>query len=242
MIRVLLADDQALVRTGFRMIVDNAPDMQIIGEAGDGAEAAAMALKLQPDVVLMDVRMPGVDGVEATRRIHASGTGRTRILILTTFDLDEYVYASLHAGAGGFLLKDTLAADLLSAIRVIVRGDAVVAPSVTRRLIERYVGTHPTQITPHTDLETLTEREREVLALIARGLSNTEIATRIYVTEGTVKTHVSRILAKLHLRDRVQAVVYAYETGLVRPATDTPRIGAPAPPSARAAAAKPERT
>lgn len=223
MIRVLLADDQALVRAGFRMIVENAPDMQIIGEAGDGAEAAAMALKLQPDVVLMDVRMPDVDGVEATRRIHAGGAGLTRILMLTTFDLDEYVYASLQAGAGGFLLKDTLAADLLSAIRVIVRGDAVVAPSVTRRLIERYVGTHPAPVTPPADLETLTEREREVLALIARGLSNAEIATRIYVTEGTVKTHVSRILAKLDLRDRVQAVVYAYETGLVRPATGPDR-------------------
>ncbi|GLY86623.1 response regulator [Actinoallomurus iriomotensis] len=218
MIRVLLADDQALVRTGFRMIVENAPDMRIVGEAGDGVEAAAMALKLQPDVVLMDIRMPEVDGVEATRRILAGGAERTRILILTTFDLDEYVYASLQAGAGGFLLKDTLAADLLSAIRVIARGDAVVAPTVTRRLIERHVGTHPLRPTPHTDPQTLTEREREVLALIARGLSNTEIATRIYVTEGTVKTHVSRILAKLGLRDRVQAVVYAYETGLVRPA------------------------
>lgn len=217
MIHVLLADDQSLVRTGFRMILENAPDMAVVGEAGDGAEAAAMALDLQPDIVLMDVRMPDVDGVEATRRICTGSAGHARILILTTFDLDEYVYASLHAGASGFLLKDTLAADLLSAIRVVARGDAVVAPSVTRRLIERYVGTQPTYPAPATGLHTLTEREREVLALIARGLSNTEIAAHIYVTEGTVKTHVSRVLAKLSLRDRVQAVVYAYESGLVRP-------------------------
>jgi DNA-binding NarL/FixJ family response regulator len=215
-IRVLLADDQSLVRTGFRMIVENAPDMAVVGEAGDGAEAAALAVELRPDVVLMDVRMPEVDGVEATRRISTGGAGHARILILTTFDLDEYVYASLHAGASGFLLKDTLAADLLSAIRVVARGDAVVAPSVTRRLIERYVGTQPAKLAPAADLETLTEREREVLALIARGLSNTEIAARIFVTEGTVKTHVSRVLAKLNLRDRVQAVVYAYESGLIQ--------------------------
>jgi DNA-binding NarL/FixJ family response regulator len=215
-IRVLLADDQSLVRTGFRMIVENAPDMAVVGEAGDGAEAAALAVELRPDVVLMDVRMPEVDGVEATRRISTGGAGHARILILTTFDLDEYVYASLHAGASGFLLKDTLAADLLSAIRVVARGDAVVAPSVTRRLIERYVGTQPAKLAPAADLETLTEREREVLALIARGLSNTEIAARIFVTEGTVKTHVSRVLAKLTLRDRVQAVVYAYESGLIQ--------------------------
>ena len=218
MIRVLLADDQALVRTGFRMIVENAPDMTVVGEAGDGAEAAAMAAELRPDVVLMDVRMPDVDGVEATRRICAGGTGSARIVILTTFDLDEYVYAALQAGASGFLLKDTLAADLLSAVRVVVRGDAVVAPSVTRRLINRYVGTLPApSLAPAPGLEALTEREREVLALIARGLSNTEIAARIHVTEGTVKTHVSRVLAKLRLRDRVQAVVYAYESGLARP-------------------------
>lgn len=215
MIRVLLADDQALVRAGFRMIVENAPDMQIIGEAGDGAEAAAMALKLQPDVVLMDVRMPDVDGVEATRRIHAGGAGLTRILMLTTFDLDEYVYASLQAGAGGFLLKDTLAADLLSAIRVIVRGDAVVAPSVTRRLIERYVGTHPAPVTPPADLETLTEREREVLALIARGLSNAEIARELFVSPNTVATHVARILRKLGVSTRTEAAAVAHRTGLL---------------------------
>ncbi|MEY9836860.1 response regulator [Streptacidiphilus sp. EB103A] len=215
MIRVLLADDQALVRTGFRLILENAPDMQVTGEAADGAEAAELALRLQPDVVLMDVRMPGVDGVEATRRIVAGGVP-TRILMLTTFDLDEYVYAAFRAGAGGFLLKDTLAADLLSAVRVVARGDAVVAPSVTRRLLERHVGTGPEPPAPAAGLDLLTEREREVLALIARGLSNTEIAARLYLTEGTVKTHVSHVLSKLGLRGRVQAVVFAYESGLVR--------------------------
>ncbi|MFI0898515.1 response regulator [Streptomyces sp. NPDC020983] len=218
-VRVLLADDQALVRTGFRMIVENAPDMEVVGEAGDGAEAAALAAQLRPDVVLMDVRMPETDGVEATRRICAAD--HARVLVLTTFDLDEYVYSALRAGASAFLLKDTLAADLLAAVRVVVRGDAVVAPSVTRRLITRYIRTAPAP-GPGADrpsaavLATLTEREREVLALIARGLSNTELAAHLNVTEGTVKTHVSRILAKLSLRDRVQAVVYAYESGLVR--------------------------
>ena len=217
MIRVLLADDQALVRTGFRMILENTHDMQVVGEAGDGAQAAAMALELRPDIVLMDIRMPDIDGVEATRRICTDGgAGQTRILVLTTFDLDEYVYAALHAGASGFLLKDTLAPDLLSAIRVVARGDAVVAPSVTRRLLERHIGTGPAPVTSTIGLDVLTEREREVLALIARGLSNTEIAARLYLAEGTVKTHVSRVLSKLGLRDRVQAVVYAYESGLVR--------------------------
>jgi DNA-binding NarL/FixJ family response regulator len=217
MISVLLADDQTLVRTGFRMILENAADMRVVGEAGDGAQAARIALELAPDVVLMDVRMPEVDGVDATRRICAGdGAGRTRVLILTTFDLDEYVYAALHAGASGFLLKDTLAPDLLSAIRVVAGGEAVVAPTVTRRLLDRYVsrGPGPTIAGPGTD--PLTEREREVLGLIARGLSNAEIAGRLYLSEGTVKTHVSRVLTKLGLRDRVQAVVYAYECGLVR--------------------------
>jgi len=214
MIRVLLADDQALVRTGFRMILENSGDMAVVGEAGDGADAATMTLDLQPHVVLMDIRMPGVDGVEATRRI-CGGDTETRVLILTTFDLDEYVYAALHAGASGFLLKDTLAPDLLSAIRVVARGDAVVAPSVTRRLLERYVGTAP--VPSPVDLDVLTEREREVLGLIARGLSNAEIAGHLFLTEGTVKTHVSRVLSKLGLRDRVQAVVHAYERGLIRP-------------------------
>ncbi|TDV55150.1 response regulator [Actinophytocola oryzae] len=215
MIRVLIADDHALVRTGFRMILENASDMRVVGEASDGAGATAMALELRPDIVLMDVQMPDVDGVEATRRICADDeAGRARVLILTTFDLDEYVYAALHAGASGFLLKDILAADLLSAIRMAVRGDAVVAPTVTRRLIESYVGTDPRQATTRPDV--LTDRESEVLTQIARGLSNSEIAGALYLTEGTVKSHVSRILFKLGLRDRVQAVVYAYESGLVR--------------------------
>ena len=216
MIRVLLADDQALVRTGFRLILQ-VPGISVIGEAADGSEAAAMAIELRPDVVLMDVRMPKVDGVEATRLIRADG-GPTRVLILTTFDLDEYVYAALRAGASGFLVKDTLAADLLSAIRVVAAGDAVVAPSATRRLLERYVPAATALRHPRVpDPGVLTEREREVLTLIAGGMSNAEIADRLFLSEGTVKTHVSRVLTKLDLRDRVQAVVYAYESGVVRP-------------------------
>jgi DNA-binding NarL/FixJ family response regulator len=217
MTRILLADDQALVRTGFRMILQNADDMEVVGEVANGAQAATVALDLRPDVVLMDVRMPEVDGVEGTRRISTGdATGQIRILILTTFDLDEYVYAALRAGASGFLLKDTLAPDLLSAIRMVARGDAVVAPSVTRRLLERYVGTGPAPAMSTTRLDVLTDREREVLGLVAAGLTNIEIAGRLYLSEGTVKTHVHRVLAKLGLRDRVQAVVYAYESGLVR--------------------------
>ncbi|HEX6345152.1 response regulator transcription factor [Umezawaea sp.] len=216
MIRVLIADDQALVRTGFRMILENAGDVRVVGEAADGAEAAELASALRPDVVLMDVRMPEVDGVDATRRICSGDTG-TRVLMLTTFDLDEHVYAAVQAGASGFLLKDTLAADLLSAVRVVARGDACVAPSVTRRLLERHVGTASPPAAAALDV--LTEREREVLGLIARGLSNSEIAVHLFLAEGTVKTHVSRVLAKLGLRDRVQAVVHAYECGLVRAGT-----------------------
>ncbi|WP_254718500.1 response regulator transcription factor [Streptomyces sp. CL12-4] len=213
----MLADDQALVRAGFRLILERAPDIEVVGEAGDGAEAAALAARLQPDVVLMDIRMPVTDGVEATRLIcGAPVTSRTRVLVLTTFDVDEYVYAALLAGASGFLLKDALAPDLLAAVRTVARGDAVTAPSVTRRLLDRYVETASGRTTSADDLASLTGREREVLVLIARGLSNTEIAGRLHLTEGTVKTHVSRVLAKLGLRDRVQAVVYAYESGLVR--------------------------
>ena len=220
MISVVLAGDQTLVRTGFRMILENADDMRVVGEAGDGAQAAQLALEVTPDVVLMDIRMPEVDGVDATRRICAAdGAARTRVLILTTFDLDEYVYAALQAGASGFLLKDTLAPDLLSAIRVVARGEAVVAPSVTRRLLDRYVATGAGSAGSASALETLTDREREVLGLIARGLSNNEIAVHLFLSEGTVKTHVSRVLAKLGLRDRVQAVVHAYECGLVRAGT-----------------------
>jgi len=217
-IRVLLVDDQVLLRAGLRMILENADGMDVVGEADDGAEATSLAVETMPDVILMDIRMPEVDGLEATRRIRAALPEGPRILILTTFDLDEYVYSALRAGASGFLLKDTLAADLLSAIRVVARGDAIVAPSVTRRLIERHIGTAGDPL-PRTEAElrVLTEREREVLELIARGLSNAEIAGRLFLTEGTVKGHVSRILTKLGLRDRVQAVIFSYECGLVRP-------------------------
>jgi DNA-binding NarL/FixJ family response regulator len=220
-IQVLIVDDEALVRTGLRMILENAPDMSVVGEAVDGGRAVAAVERLRPDVVLMDVRMPALNGVDATRRICAgkglcAEQGGPRVLILTTFDLDEYVYAGLRAGASGFLLKDTLAPDLVSAIRTVARGDAILAPSLTRRLVSRYIGVRSPPVTLSTDLDALTEREREVLTLVARGLSNAEIAGQLYVSEGTVKTHVSRVLAKLGLRDRVQAVVYAYECGLVR--------------------------
>jgi DNA-binding NarL/FixJ family response regulator len=218
-IKVVLADDQALVRTGFRMILAEADDIEVVGEAGDGEEAAAVVAASSPDVVLMDVRMPGMDGIAATRRIRlaADGAAAPRVLILTTFDLDEYVFAGLRAGASGFLLKDALAPDLLFAVRVVASGEAVVAPTVTRRLIERFIGKAPAADRPGLEvLAPLTEREREVLALIARGLSNAEIAGRLYLSEGTVKTHVSRVLAKLGLRDRIQAVILAYEIGLIR--------------------------
>jgi DNA-binding NarL/FixJ family response regulator len=216
-IRVLLADDQVLVRTGLRTILEDAGGFDVVGEAGDGGEAVARCAELHPDVVLMDVRMPNLDGIEATRRIRAQPQP-PRVLVLTTFDLDEYVYAGLRAGANGFLLKDALAADLVSAIRAVVAGDAVVAPSATRRLIEHFLdsGRLPEQDATRR-LAVLTEREREVLALMARGLSNAEIAGQLYLSEGTVKTHVSHLLGKLGLRDRVQAVVLAYETGLIRP-------------------------
>jgi len=222
-IRVVLADDQALVRTGVRMILDDADDIEVAGEASDGESAVRVAAEVAPDVVLMDVRMPGTDGITATRRIRAAGTG-PRVLILTTFDLDEYVYAGLRAGASGFVLKDALAADLLAAVRVVASGEAVVAPTVTRRLIERFVGSGPgpggdggdAHGVPADVLDVLTPRERETLTLIAGGLSNAEIARRLFLGEGTVKTHVSRVLAKLGLRDRIQAVILAYETGLIR--------------------------
>jgi DNA-binding NarL/FixJ family response regulator len=226
-IRVVLVDDQALVRTGFKMILAEADDIDVVGEAGDGDEAVRVVAATQPDVVLMDIRMPGTDGIVATRAIRAAGSGAPRVLILTTFDLDEYVFSGLRAGASGFVLKDTLAPELLSAIRVIATGESVVAPTVTRRLIERFIGQNPAGDQPDrpgpNDLDVLTGREREVLALIAGGLSNAEIAARLYLSEGTVKTHVSRVLAKLGLRDRIQAVIVAYETGLVRtghPAAD----------------------
>jgi DNA-binding NarL/FixJ family response regulator len=214
-LRLLLADDQALIRTGFRMILSAEPGMRVVGEAEDGARAVELARALRPDVVLMDIRMPVMDGIEATRRILADGEA-PRVLVLTTFDLDEYVFAAVRAGASGFLLKDSPPEALVDAVRVVAAGDALLAPSVTRRLIDRFAATDP-EPTGTAAMDALTEREREVLALVARGLSNAEIAGRLVVSETTVKTHVSRVLGKLGLRDRVQAVVAAYESGLVRP-------------------------
>ncbi len=215
-IRVLVVDDQALVRGGFRMILEAKEDMAVVGEAGDGREAVELAARTRPDVVLMDVRMPGMDGVEATRRIVASGSA-ARVLILTTFDLDEYVFAALRAGASGFLLKDVRPPELVEAIRVVARGEALLAPTVTRRLLDRFVDALPADDGPPPDLGELTARELEVLRLVTRGLSNAEVAQRLVLTDATVKTHVSSVLRKLGLRDRVQLVVLAYETGLVRP-------------------------
>jgi len=214
-IRILLVDDQELVRAGFRMVLDAQADMSVVGEAGDGAAALELLRAVTADVVVMDVRMPRLDGIEATRQICAAGD-RPRVLMLTTFDLDEYAFAGLQAGASGFLLKDTPPAELLFAIRSVHAGDSVVAPSTTRRLIDRFVPLLPTGGPPPADLAGLTEREREVFIQVAAGLSNAEIATRLFVSEATVKTHVGRILSKLGLRDRVQAVVLAYESGLVK--------------------------
>jgi DNA-binding NarL/FixJ family response regulator len=220
-IRVMLVDDQALLRTGFRMVLTAQQDMEVAAEASDGAEALAILRATAVDVVLMDVRMPNVDGVEATRRIcegSEGGPGNPKVLILTTFDLDEYAFSALKAGASGFMLKDVPPGDLLAAIRAVHSGDAVVAPSTTRRLIDRFSSVLPATGSESVakELRRLTEREREVLTLIAQGLSNGEIAARLVLSEATVKTHVGRILSKLELRDRVQAVVLAYETGLVR--------------------------
>jgi DNA-binding NarL/FixJ family response regulator len=214
-IRVLLADDQALVRSGFRLILEAREDLEVVGEAEDGAEAVQLALRLDPDVILMDVRMPKVDGVEATRRLTAAGA-RGRVVILTTFDLDEYVYDAIRAGASGFLLKDVQPAQLVDAVRVIAAGEALLAPTVTRRLLDRFAHALPDE-KPPTSLEGLTTRELEILRLVAGGLSNAEIAEQLVVTEATVKTHVSSVLRKLHLRDRVQAVAVAYDAGLVQP-------------------------
>jgi DNA-binding NarL/FixJ family response regulator len=218
-VRVLLADDQALVRTGFRMILKAEPDMDVVGEAADGAQAVAAARRLRPDVVVMDVRMPNMDGLEETRQVLAQAHGHTRVLMLTTFDLDEYVYTALRAGASGFLLKDGAADQLLAAIRTVADGGALLAPTITRRLIEEFVRRVPNPDPPPTALAELTERERTVLALLARGLSNAEIATELILGEATIKTHVAHLLAKLGLRDRTQAVIVAYESGLVRPGT-----------------------
>jgi DNA-binding NarL/FixJ family response regulator len=218
--RVLLADDQELMRMGFRMVMDTQPDLEIVGEASNGIEAVEAVRELAPDVVLMDVRMPEMDGVQATRSIVESGC-ETRIVILTTFDLDEYVYAALRAGASGFLLKDAPPTDLLSAIRAVASGDAVVAPSVTRRLLSSYAHRLPAPEQGDREederLALLTSREHEVMLLLARSLSNAEIAEQLVLSEATVKSHVGRILSKLELRDRVQIVVFAYETGLITP-------------------------
>lgn len=216
-IRVLIADDQAVVRGGIRMILESQHDMAVVGEAADGSEAVALARQLAPDIVLMDIRMPIMDGIEATRRI-ASGGGRApRILILTTYGIDEYVYDALKAGAGGFLVKTESPERLIEGVRIIARGEALLGPEVTRRLIEHFTSGPPPNLTGTSDVASLTDRELEVLKQIARGLSNAEIAERLYVSEGTVKTHVARILTKLRLRDRVQVVVLAYESGLVKP-------------------------
>jgi DNA-binding NarL/FixJ family response regulator len=215
-IRIVLVDDQELVRTGFRMVLDAQPDMTVIGEAADGLAAVDFARAHSADVMVMDARMPRMDGVAATRQIRQAGD-RPRVLMLTTFDLDEYAFAALKAGASGFLLKDVPPEELLFAIRAVHSGDAVVAPSTTRRLLDRFAPMLPAgEAQAASELEELTERERQVLILVAQGLSNAELAQQLFVSEATVKTHVGRILAKLGLRDRVQAVVYAYENGLVR--------------------------
>jgi len=218
-IRVLIADDQALVRGGFRMILEAQKDIEVVGEANDGLEAVAQAKELQPDVVLMDIRMPELDGLEATRRLLA-GDGAMRVLMLTTFDLDEYVYEAMKAGASGFLLKDVPPERLAEAVRVVAAGESLLAPVITQRLIEEYVRRPPPGSGPPAELSELTEREFEVLKLMARGLSNAEIADQLFLSEATVKTHVTHVLAKLKLRDRVQAVVLAYESGLVYPGAD----------------------
>ena len=232
--RVVIADDQTLVRGGFRMIL-GAAGIPVVAEAADGGQAVAAVLKHRPDVVLMDIRMPEMDGLEATRRILAAPAGRDcRIIILTTFDLDQYVYAALTVGASGFLLKDVTPEQLVAAVRMVRSGDALLAPSFTRRLVERFAPRASTRPAVHADLSELTPRELEVLRLLARGLSNAELATELTLSEATIKTHVGRILTKLQLRDRVQAVVLAYETGLAGPgaatAPTTPAAGPPPRP------------
>jgi DNA-binding NarL/FixJ family response regulator len=217
-IRVVLADDQELVRAGFRVLIESANDIEVVGEASDGEQAVMIVAQERPDVVLMDIRMPNVDGLEATRRIRAlDGAEAVRILILTTFDLDEYVHDALRGGASGFLLKDSSPTALLDAVRVVHRGEALLAPSVTRRLIEEFARRPDPGQRPPAALDMLTEREREVLALVAGGLSNAEIAEHLVVSPATSKTHVSRVMAKLNARDRAQLVMIAYETGLVQP-------------------------
>jgi len=218
-IRVLIADDQMMVRQGFTVLLNVEPDIEVVGQAVNGIDAIAKVAELDPDVVLMDIRMPELGGIETTRRITAPAGASVKVLVLTTFDLDEYVYEALRAGASGFLLKDASAAELAQAVRVVAAGDALLAPNITKRLIAEFARTSGATRAPLRDrVADLTERETEVLTLIAQGLSNAEIAAQLFVAEQTVKTHVSRILTKLNLRDRTQAAVFAYETGLVRPA------------------------
>jgi RNA polymerase sigma factor (sigma-70 family) len=214
-IKVLIADDQPLVRSGFRLIVETRADLEIVAEAENGEQAVRLARELQPDVILLDIRMPELDGIEATRQIVASGS-RARILVLTTFDLDEYVYAAIRAGASGFLLKDVRPADLVDAIRLIANGNALLGPTVTQRLLERFADAHHYQQQDRAAIDSLTEREHEILRLLADGLSNAEIAERLVLSETTIKTHVSNVLRKLGVRDRVQAVIFAYNAGLAR--------------------------
>jgi DNA-binding NarL/FixJ family response regulator len=219
-IRVLVADDQGMVRSGFSILLNAQPDIEVVGEAINGQEAIARSAELSPDVILMDVRMPVLDGLQATRQIAAGaadGHSAPRVLVLTTFDLDDYVYEALRAGASGFLLKDASAGELAEAVRVVAAGDALLSPGVTRRLIAEFARLGAPRAASRKNIEDLTERETEVLSLVARGLSNAEIATHLVVAEQTIKTHVSRVLMKLALRDRAQAVVFAYESGLVRP-------------------------
>jgi DNA-binding NarL/FixJ family response regulator len=216
MIHVLVADDEALVRGGFRMILETQPDIEVAGEARNGSEAIAMTAEMRPDVVLMDIRMPGMDGLEATRRVLADASSTTKVLILTTFDLDEYVYEAMRAGASGFLLKSAPPGELAAAIRGVAAGDVLLSPAITRRLIESYVR-RPPKTLASPEIDALTDREQDVLRRVAKGRSNAEIASDLVVSEATVKTHVNRILAKLGVRDRVQAVVLAYELGFVSP-------------------------
>ena len=218
MIRVLIADDHELMRGGLRVMLDAHEDLEVVGEAADGGEAVDRAIELRPDVVIMDIRMPRVDGIEATRRLAAHGEGAPRVLVLTTFDLDEYVWEALRAGAGGFMLKDAPPRQLAEAVRTVAAGESLLAPAITRRLVERFVAAPPAGASAQRErFAELTERELEVLGLVARGRSNAEVAGELFLSEATVKTHVTRILAKLGLRDRVQIVVLAYESGLVQP-------------------------
>jgi DNA-binding NarL/FixJ family response regulator len=218
-VRVLIADDQALVRAGFRMILDSQPDIEVVGEAGDGSQALAKTAELQPDVVLMDIRMPGLDGIEATRRLIDSGTSRSKIIILTTYELDEYLFEALQAGASGFLLKDVVPEDLIRGVRVVADGGALLAPSVTQTLIAAFAARPRRAAVAAADLSSLTPREREILTLVGTGLTNAQIAAELFISENTVKTHVARVFDKLGVHERVQAVIIAYDTGLVTPHT-----------------------